>query len=387
MRVIVVGAGILGASVARSLAAAGEDVLLLDRWGAGTGTTSTTFAWTNANRKLDPDYRRLNVAGMEEHATLARHLGGAQSYFRSGSLHCADAASESWLASSVELLQSLDYPARWVERAEAARIAGDIRIPDSTSAVAYFPSEGYVFPERLLQSLLDDAERHGAKILIGEVSAIDDEPGGVSVRMAGGEIHTGDRVVLAAGRWTDELAAKAGLDIPMMTDVRRGSQIIGLLGYVSSPEIDLRCVVHTPLLNLRPAAGGHTVVQALDLNADVDPTAPRSVYGELSGAIRRRFTALLTDRNRLPEIDLRIAIRSMPADGHTIAGYAVAESRVYCLVTHSGITLAPLLGRLVASEISTDHEHDLLRSFRPTRFAGMRRTEITVERPSRLGEQ
>jgi glycine/D-amino acid oxidase-like deaminating enzyme len=386
MRVIVVGAGILGASVARSLAVAGEDVLLLDRCGAGTGTTSTTFAWTNANRKLDPDYQRLNVAGMEEHATLARHLGGEQSYFRSGSLHCADAASESWLASNVELLQSLDYPARWVERAEAARVAGDIRIPESTSAVAHFPSEGYVLPERLLQSLLDDAQRHGAKISIGEVATIDDGLGGVSVRLVGGEVHTGDRVVLATGRWTDELAAGAGLDIPMMTDISRGSPIIGLLGYVSSPEIDLHCVVHTPFLNLRPAAGRHIVVQALDLNADVDPTDTRSVDGELSGTIRERLSAL-TDRSRSPEIDLRIAIRSMPADGLTIAGYAVAESRVYCLVTHSGITLAPLLGRLVAAEITTDQEHDLLRAFRPTRFAGMRRSEITIERPTRLGEQ
>jgi len=387
MNVIVVGAGILGVSVARSLAVAGADVLLLDRRGAGSGTTATTFAWTNANRKLDPDYRRLNVAGMTEHATLARELGGAPSYFRSGSVHCADPANESWLASSVELLQSLDYPARWVDRAEAARIAGDIRIPESTSAIAHFPSEGYVLPERLLHSMLQDAERHGAKILTGEVATIDEGQGRVSVRLVGGEVYTGDRVVLATGRWTDELAGRAGLDIPMMTAVSRGSPIIGLLGYVRSPEIDLRCVLHTPSLNLRPAGGGRAVVQALDLNAGVDPTNPRSVNGEISSSILQRLSALLPDQSRSPEMDLRIAIRSMPADGHTIAGYARAESRVYCLVTHSGITLAPLLGRLVASEIITGAEQDLLRAFRPTRFAGIRRSDITIERPTRLGEQ
>jgi hypothetical protein len=61
-------------SVARQLAVAGEDVLLLDQWGAGTGTTATTFAWTNSSRKHDPDYHRLNLAGMEEHARLAEQL-------------------------------------------------------------------------------------------------------------------------------------------------------------------------------------------------------------------------------------------------------------------------------------------------------------------------
>jgi glycine/D-amino acid oxidase-like deaminating enzyme len=47
MKVIVVGAGVIGAGVARSLALTGQEVLVLDRRGVGAGTTSTTFAWTN----------------------------------------------------------------------------------------------------------------------------------------------------------------------------------------------------------------------------------------------------------------------------------------------------------------------------------------------------
>jgi glycine/D-amino acid oxidase-like deaminating enzyme len=90
MKVIIIGAGVLGVSVARQLAVAGEDVLLLDRWGAGTGTTATTFAWTNSSRKPDPDYHRLNLAGMEEHARLAEQLRGAPSYFPSGAPHWSE---------------------------------------------------------------------------------------------------------------------------------------------------------------------------------------------------------------------------------------------------------------------------------------------------------
>ncbi|WP_028921558.1 NAD(P)/FAD-dependent oxidoreductase [Pseudonocardia acaciae] len=387
MKVIVVGAGILGASVARSLAMAGERVHLLDQWGPGTGTTATTFAWVNANRKLDPDYFRLNVAGMEEHAKLAHELGGPQAYFPTGSVHCADSRNESWLVSSVERLRSLDYPAHWVEREDAVRIAGDIRIPDSITAMAHFPNEGYVLPERLLSNLLADARRHGAEISVGEVVAVHDDPGGSRVVLAGGETRTADRVVLATGRWTDDLATRSGLDIPMMTDIRRGSPIVGLLGYVTSPRVDLRCVVHTPSLNLRPAAHGRTVVQALNLNSGVDPKAPLSADCEIARAIVQRFSRLMTERNPSPEIEPRVAIRSMPADGQTIAGYASERSRVYCLVTHSGITLAPLLGRLAAAEIVNDHTQDLLQAFRPTRFAGVRRSELNITRATRLGEQ
>ncbi|QJS99887.1 FAD-binding oxidoreductase [Streptomyces asoensis] len=388
MKVIIIGAGVLGVSVARQLAVAGEDVLLLDQSGAGTGTSATTFAWTNSSRKPDPDYHRLNLAGMEEHARLAEQLRGAPSYFRSGALQWADAASEQWLVGNVERLQALDYPARWVTRAEALRIAGDLRIPATITSIAHFPSEGYVLPDLFVDNLLADAEQHGAKCAIGEVVAIDDRPDGVSVTLAGGEVRRGDRVVLAAGRWTQRLAARAGIDVPMVTDAGRGAQTVGLLGYARSSELDLRCVVHSPGLNLRPAAGGHAVVQALDLNAGVDPEDPPSADGDIASTLARRFSALLPDPSRALEIDLRVGFRSLPADGHTVAGYASAQSRVYCLVSHSGVTLAPVLGRLVATEITTDQEQGLLRAFRPTRFTDAGRSGSEVDqRATSLGEQ
>ncbi|WIX98468.1 FAD-binding oxidoreductase [Amycolatopsis mongoliensis] len=386
MKVIVVGAGVLGTAVARALAVAGAEVLLLDRRGPGTGTTSTTFAWTNANRKLDPAYHRLNVAGMTEHADLARRLPGAPSYFPSGALHWANSASAPWLADNVDRLLALGYPVRWIGRDEATPITGALRIPANAVSFAHFPGEGYVLPDRLLGNLLADAGRHGATCAIGEVAAVDDGPGGVSVTLAGGEVHRADRVVLATGRWSERLAAGAGIDLPMLAGIERGSPAVGLLGYVRAPGIDLRCVVHSPTLNLRPAAGGHTVVQALDLNAAVDPADPPAPDGPLARTIARRLSALLPEPAPTPEIDLRVGFRSLPADGHTIAGFG--SPRVYCLVSHSGITLGPLLGRLAAAEVVTGRGQELLDPFRPTRFAGRRRADFEVtQQATRLGEQ
>ncbi|MGC7096145.1 NAD(P)/FAD-dependent oxidoreductase [Amycolatopsis lurida] len=388
MKVIVAGAGVLGTSVARSLSLSGVEVLLLDRGGPGAGTSSTTFAWTNSNRKPDPDYYRLNLAGMAEHEELARRLPGDPAYFRSGGLQFADAESEPWLAKNVERLQGLGYPAHWVTRNEAAPIVGRLRIPGNTTAIAHFPAEGYIRPDRLVQNLLADAVRHGAVLSIGEVVSTSDGPDGASVTMADGTVHGADRVVLATGRWTGDLAARSGIDVPMVTDTGRGSPIIGLLGYLRSPRLDLGCVVHTPGLNLRPGAGLPDVLQALDLNPDVDPSRPPAPGSEIATTITRRLTALLPDPGQTPEIDFRVGFRSLPADGNTIAGYAAEHARTYCLVSHGGITLAPLLGRLVATEILTDTSQELLEPFRPSRFAGPRRSDLpAVRRPVKLGEQ
>jgi glycine/D-amino acid oxidase-like deaminating enzyme len=145
-------------------------------------------------------------------------------------------------------------------------------------------------------------------------------------------------------------------------------------------------VVHSPTLNLRPAAGGRTVVQALDLNAAVDPAQPPAPDGFLARTLAGRLSALLPEPAPAPEIDLRVGLRSLPADGHTIAGFG--SSRIYCLVSHSGVTLGPLLGRLVATELVTDQGQDLLDPFRPTRFAGRPRADFEVpQQATRLGEQ
>ncbi|WP_405467010.1 FAD-binding oxidoreductase [Streptomyces jietaisiensis] len=388
MRIIVVGAGVLGLSVAGRLARAGADVLLLDRQGAGTGTSATTFAWVNSSRKPDPAYHRLNVEGMAEHARLAARLPGARAYFPSGALQWADAASERWLGENVERLRALGYPARWVTREEAARLAAPLRVPDGVTALAHFPGEGYVLPDVFVRGLLADALGHGAAYATAEVVALDEVPHGVAVTLAGGEVRRADRVVLAAGRWTHRLAAGAGIDIPMVTGTGRGAATVGLLGYARSPRLGLRCVVHSPGLNLRPSSGGHTVLQALDLNAEVDPARPPAPDAEVARILAGRFSALLDGSERGPEIDLRVGFRSLPADGRTVAGYASADSRVYCLVSHSGITLGPLLGRLVAAEVTTGEEQELLGPFRPTRFAGARRSEFEVDqRATGLGEQ
>ena len=76
LTVAVIGAGIVGSSVAYRLSEGGAAVVLIDGAGPGTGTTSTSFAWVNANNKLPREYFELNLAGMREHGRLRDELGG-----------------------------------------------------------------------------------------------------------------------------------------------------------------------------------------------------------------------------------------------------------------------------------------------------------------------
>src|SRR5882724_13486710 len=74
--VVVVGAGCVGANVAYRLAERGATVTVLDAGAPGAGTSGASFAWMNSFNKTPRDYHDLNVASMEEHAGVAKELGG-----------------------------------------------------------------------------------------------------------------------------------------------------------------------------------------------------------------------------------------------------------------------------------------------------------------------
>src|SRR6201982_1389331 len=74
IKTIVIGAGVMGASVAYRLAQAGAAVTVLEAARIGGGTSGISFAWTNAHKKPPKPYHDLNVAGMKAHAALAASL-------------------------------------------------------------------------------------------------------------------------------------------------------------------------------------------------------------------------------------------------------------------------------------------------------------------------
>ena len=110
LKVAVIGAGIVGASVAYRLSEGGAEVVVIDGAQPGSGTTSTSFAWVNANNKLPREYFELNVAGMREHERLRDEIGGDWLY-TTGNLIWAEDEEQENLERRVERLRSWSYAA------------------------------------------------------------------------------------------------------------------------------------------------------------------------------------------------------------------------------------------------------------------------------------
>ncbi len=380
MRVMVIGAGVVGACVSYRLAEAGVEVVTVEAGLPAGGTSGATFAWLNAFRKTPRDYFDLNHASMTEHRVLAEELGGGWVHFDGGLTGAWDEAAAAELGRTVERLRAWGYAVESITPDQAAEIEPDLDFSRAL-AVVHTPREGWAEVTPLVTACLRAAvERHGARVRWGtrvvDVRRTGERIAEVSVRKvaaAGAAVEWigVDGVVLCAGPRSDEVARLAGLDLPL-------GRVPGLLAITAPAPTSLRHVVHGPGYHLRPDGGGRIMLGSEQHDqaaaAAVLPAAPGSPRVPGDGAeLARAGAALLREgAGLLPALGLarveavRVGMRPMPPDGLPLIGPVPGAANVYAVVSHSGVTLGPLWGRVVAAEL-TGTPDPRLEPYRPGR--------------------
>ncbi|MEA2741830.1 MAG: hypothetical protein QOG25_201 [Acetobacteraceae bacterium] len=364
-KVIVIGAGVMGASVAYRLAQAGAEVTVLEATRVGGGTSGISFAWTNAHRKPPKPYHDLNVAGMKAHAGLRDEFGATPWWHGGGSLEWEPEAGRTAQRENVEQLQSWGYAAEWIGRSQVHELEPDIDLAAiGDAAVAYFPDEGWLDPVVYAHAMLSAAQRrHDAKVIRGarvaDLILKDDRVSGV--RLADGTLHEADMVVNCAGRWTNEVVREAGLHLPL-------APTVGFLVFTPPVACGLTRVVHASMIDVRPDGAGRLMLhwnptdETVRIDSEVSPSMPQA------RDLVRRARQLLPSIGEVKAEAVRIAIRPMPGDHLSAIGPVPRISGYYLAVTHSGVTMSPFLGAAVADEIMRGQQRPELADFRPARF-------------------
>jgi D-hydroxyproline dehydrogenase subunit beta len=367
-RCVVIGAGVLGASVAARLAGAGMRVTLLEADQPGRATSRWSFAWVNSNDKGPRPYHDLNHAGLRAWAKLAPDLDGAAWYRPVGHVELADDAAE--LAARVRRLTEWGYPARLIELAEAAELEPALLPPGPQATAAWFPDEAYLLTEPLIERLVASATARGATVLTGEAGRVTGlSPG--RVRTAAGDVLAAEEIVCCAGRWTPQLAALArpACPVPLVAWDTPGSPAPELIVRVgpAGPDGPAR-VIHTPRLALRPHAGGLLHLEAPD--AAVDLHTPDADLRRWAAELLHRARRTVRGLDDAAVAGYQVCVRPLPADEQSIVGRLPGARWLYVAVTHSGVTLAAHLSRLIATEVAAGVPAAELAPYRPDRFAG-----------------
>jgi len=165
-RIVVIGAGIIGTSIAWRLAARGASVQMIEAAGPGAGTTETSLAWVNASSKLgsSPEYFDLALRATAEHHVLADTLRETRCFFPSGHIEISrEPGGADRLRSKVARLQKSGYRAEIVGVRELQRLEPGLKLP-STAVAAHYADEGWVDGPTMARTLLERARSSGAKV-------------------------------------------------------------------------------------------------------------------------------------------------------------------------------------------------------------------------------
>ncbi|WP_100498594.1 NAD(P)/FAD-dependent oxidoreductase [Geodermatophilus chilensis] len=219
--VVVIGGGVVGLSSAHSLARAGvRDVVLLDAGALGSGSTCKAAGGVRAQFS-DPVNIALGARSLETFRDFPRRFGQDIDLREVGYLFLLDSRlAVRAFEANVALQNELGVPSRMISVAEAKRLSPLIDT-DGLLAAAYSPTDGHCTPEAVVLGYAAAARLAGATLLPHcPATGIDVRDGRVTgVRTDAGTIRT-DTVVCAAGPWSTEVGAWAGVDLPV-TPLRR----------------------------------------------------------------------------------------------------------------------------------------------------------------------
>jgi glycine/D-amino acid oxidase-like deaminating enzyme len=363
MRVAVIGAGIVGSSVGWNLARRGAKVVMIDADAPGTGVTNWSLGWVNASNKTQTrEYFDLNVAGMAACRELALELVPGDWWNPIGHLRWTDEpASAQALHLAVEQLRLWGYKAEtW--KAEKVRdlLEPEICFPDDDTEVAFYPGEGWIIGRTLAERLVQGAQGCGAETHFGSVLTDVVVEGDLvtGVVLSDGRRIRVDAVVNAAGPAGAEVASLVGRTLPMREEP-------GLLARVHCATVPLRRVMHAPHVELRPDGPRLVVLHSREIDSLIESSASIS---DLSGRLCRLATDVAPALDDSELVEAQIAWRPIPLDGFPSVGAASNISGYYEAVTHSGITLGAIVGRVLTQEMIDGTVDAVIAPYRPDRF-------------------
>ncbi|WP_296417490.1 NAD(P)/FAD-dependent oxidoreductase [Pseudooctadecabacter sp.] len=352
MKTIIVGAGIIGASIAWHLARAGAQVVVID--GGMPAATSASFGWINASFYADAHHHNLRAASLRGYRRLMTHLPDLPVSF-CGAWWWEEQGEALYRMKSD--LQDHEYAVEYLSKAWAEKAQPDLEgVPDD---LLVFPSEAAADAAAVADRLLRSS---GAQVLRGvRVNGLLGAEKITGVVTSVGDVE-GDRVVIAAGNGAPDILQTAGVNLPMLTRP-------GVLVTTRPVDACITPILVTPHGEVRQLPDGRLLASAVANHQGDDA----SEVFETPDAIAARVMGWLSPmiRGGVSGWDeVTLAYRPVPEDGLPVIGAAGPEG-LHVAVMHSGVTLAAVVGEVTAAEVlgqATNAQTDLVTPYRPDRF-------------------
>jgi glycine/D-amino acid oxidase-like deaminating enzyme len=375
--VIIVGGGVIGASICYHLAREGAWVLLLDRDGLAAGSSGACDGLVLLQSKKPGIHTSLAVESIELLESLAAELPADVEFHRSGGLVAIETEEEFQAMTRFVAERRLEgVDVSLLDTAQARALEPSLS-PEILGA-SFCPFEGQVNPIALTLAFAKGASHMGARIIQGEaVRKINLSRGRVNGVATDKQEYKAENVVITAGVFAPEIGRMAGFHIPIVP--RRGQLVVT----AAVPPVLDRCLISAGYIAAKfnpdcaqgGAAGGVSIEQTKSGNFLLGSTREfvgfdrRTTLPALKGIINRTVK-IIPGLRECTVIRSFAGLRPYTPDGLPILGKVETVPGLIIAAGHEGdgITLSAVTGKLISELIVTGRPHLPLDEFRCERF-------------------
>lgn len=365
MRVIVVGAGVIGSAVALELRQRGVEVILIDSDAEGGHTSAASagminpFSLTPADTPALPFY----LASLRMYPDWSKTLQAIShidiEWRQGGCLRVALSETDAQqLTASFEWIRRYEPQAHFIEPHDA--LQWEPMLNPEIHAAVYLPSEGWVNTVRLMRALHQSVKLMGVNFYKGVPALSIECTGGRArgVRIAGDSLG-GDAVVIASGAWADALTQPLGIHTPVVP-------VRGLILRLGDLPAPIQRILSSPVGYVTPRADGTALLGATREQAGYDLRAAAEGYAHLLHALARIAPALL----RATITGHTVGLRPDTPDHNPYIGAVEGIEGLYLATGHAyhGILMAPATAQAIANIVLNGATPLPIEPFHPNRF-------------------
>ncbi|KAF1974465.1 FAD dependent oxidoreductase [Bimuria novae-zelandiae CBS 107.79] len=357
--VVVVGGGIVGASIAWHLSQSNTTNTTIVAGKVGGIATPNSFAWVNAgstDAKFYYDFRRRS---MNRWRQIEEEVPGLSDYIKwDGSLNW-EIKNETKREEYGEKLKAWGYGVVTVNKTEIeTSYAPELREDFLPNWALRYTEEGHMEAHIVAEKLIEQAQANGASLLETNVTSLFKNDGRVvGVVLNNGQVVHADHVVVAGGLGSVDLLAAENISLPLTPRA-------GLLA--NTVAIDkglLKGVFYTNDLHMRQTADGR--IRFGSDYSDSDPTDnPQAVADDLFAKLQNAFR----EGDKIGYDYYTVGYRPTPEDGFPILGETGLDG-VTVAVMHSGVSNGALVGQIISKQVLTGEKDPMLADFLLSRFS------------------
>ncbi|BFT75545.1 glycine oxidase ThiO [Paenibacillus sp. P36] len=343
--VIIVGGGVIGASIAYHLAKRGQSVTLLERSRLGTEASAAAAGMLGAQSEMADtgplfQWARQSRAMFPELSGELRSLTGIDiGLVREGLLNVAlSDDQEQELRAREKLQRAAGEKAEWLSAAAASAL--EPALSRVTRGALYLPEDGQVEAPQLAAAFAQAARVLGAKLQeFAHVQGLLTERDRViGVMTSEGPLYS-EHVVVAAGTWSGQFLASSGIDLPVYP-------VKGECFSVLTEKRELQKTLFTPGCYIVPKAGGRLLVGATVVPNSYDRKVSLAGLAELMERAKQLMPAI-------GDAEWEKAwsgLRPQTPDGMPYIGKVPMYEGLFAACGHyrNGILLSPITGKIIA---------------------------------------